>query len=294
MIIVPCLILDHAGDKNLVAQKISYLEIELVMTRAVFAVIFIVLLPNCAAVKTARPPVAPSLVVQEDNFEKLVYRRFVMPKENQQNVIYVLTAMNEGNGTSPYEMTEAVKTDIALLAHTQLADERQLFDLLLNVETKLRRMMTKNANFMRAVIYVGQSKSLLDRATQHRRDIMDQRLTYQSSKVRWLQATIKKHFIKMDYVVKNIPSEHLDIFECLVGHLFSVLDFKGSSRLGNAKAFAEFARYLKSSKRIDVLSKAGLLDSMEKDRERLRESILPFLSPWTFYWRELWISPISA
>lgn len=238
---------------------------------------------GCVSVtKAARTSTLTSLDASER------HTRFLQPGGEHRNVIYLMTVLDAKNGRSPYDIEPRERMDLAhLIAHSNILsmtlDEAKLFELLLYVEKNIRSMMTKKPNLMRAVIYVGQTKHLLMRSQQHRRDLFDEAKRLQSAKVRWLHAVLEHHFVRMDYLIENIPKPHLDVFESLVGHLFSVLEFKGSSQIGTKASYAILKKYFSSATRITTLKRMQLLDSMEHDRERLREIILPFQNPWSWH-----------
>lgn len=214
-----------------------------------------------------------------------VYKNFILPKENADNVIYLMIAMNENDGTSPFEINPLDTVNIQEFLrkknlHDKNLKQSELFNLLLDVEIKIRTMMKNRPNLMRAVVYVGQAKNLMQRAVAHRLDILDETKKIQNAKVRWLNNVLKRHYIRLAYLLSDIPKEHLSIFECLVGHLFSVLDFKGSSQLGTSKAWEQLQHYFQTRKRMHALEALGLTSNVEQDREYLREIILPFTSPW--------------
>ncbi len=232
---------------------------------------------------------AKQIVVNSPSFKAQIFGKFLLPEVNEKNVIYLMTAMNKSDGSSPYEIAPHQQVDLELLLKAKglrgdHLSEKQLFGILLEVETKSRMQMKTEPNFMRAVIYVGQSVDLLSRAKRHRSDALDEVKQLQSAKVRWLSSVLQNHFVRMNFLVKNIPIDYLDIFESLIGHLYSVLDFKGSAQIGTTAAFKTLQQYLEWPERIEYLAKLGLLDSMEEDRERLREMILPFTHPWSFWY----------
>lgn len=228
---------------------------------------------------------SPELVSETLDNAK-INERFLLPKKNERNVIYLMVAMNELNTPSSYELSPKHKIDLLSIIHEKRLNKDELsktdlFRLLLDVELRIRTLLKEQPNFMRAVLYVGQAKDLMQRSTQHRADVLKEVKRYQSSKVRWIYHVLDRHFVRLDYAIKNIPPEHLSVFESLVGHLFSVLDFKGSAQLGTTASFKILIEYFSSPTRVDHLRALGLLDSMEKDREKLREMILPFQQPWS-------------
>lgn len=204
-----------------------------------------------------------------------IFKNFLLPKKNEKNIIYLMIAQ-EINNNGYFLLNESQKLDL------QLTNRNNIFHQLLATEIHIRNLMIKNPNLMRSVLYVGQSVNLLERAKAHRREILDKTKQLQSSKVRWLSQVLHERPVELSYLLKNIPKEHLNIFECLVGHLFSVLEFKGSSQLGDTKAWQSLNRYLSCPHRLAKLKSLGLLEQMEIDRARLRELILPFAQPWSF------------
>jgi hypothetical protein len=214
-----------------------------------------------------------------------VSERFLLPERSAQNVIYLMVAVNDSKGQDPYEILPDQQIDLQDLISQRGLDgndlsQEELFDLLLSVELKIRHLLKKRPNLMRAVLYVGQAKNFLSRAHGHRQDMLHPIKQLQTNKVRWIYPVLKNHYVRLAYVVKNIPEQHLSVFECLIGHLFSVLDFKGSAQLGNTKSWELIHKYLSTRKRIEQLKKQKLFNLMEQDRERLREMILPFEKPW--------------
>ncbi len=249
----------------------------------VFSIYFVFLLSSCN--HSPKQSLSSNYTHHQKLSKSDLYERLILPIDNAHNVIYLMIAMNESDGSSPFEISSQEQTNINGFLrkknlHNKELTQPELFNLLLDVEIKIRTIIKQRPNLMRSVIYVGQAKNFLQRALAHRADVLNTTKQIQSTKVRWLHGVLKRHYVRLTYLLNDIPPAYLSIFECLIGHLFSVQEFKGSAQLGTTKAWEELKLYFKTRKRLHALEALGLSDSMEQDREKLRELILPFQSPW--------------
>lgn len=219
--------------------------------------------------------VKPVVTVNETPLSSIdIENRFIIPTTSAKNVIYLMLAQDT---QTTYRLLKNQQIDWLNLSSTSAVP---LFSRLLVLEITLRKMLVKNPNLMRAALYVGQAKDLVSRASGHKRELLNPVKQIQTTKGRWLKATLKKYSVEMSYLVKNIPPEYLNVVECLVGHLFAVQDFKGSAKLGNTKSWEQIIKYFSWPQRLDTLEKLNLLHEVEVKREEIREMILPFRNPW--------------
>lgn len=206
-----------------------------------------------------------------------IERRFILPPTTAKNVIYLMIAHDKRAHLSPYHLREHQQIDWRNL---KAPASSSVFNKLLALEISIRKMLALNPDLIRAVVYVGQAKDLTNRALGHKRDFINPIKQMQTTKGRWITATLKKYSVEMSYLVKNIPSTELNLAECLIGHLFAVQDFKGSAKLGDTKSWQEIIKYFSWQKRLTTLEGLNLLHSVEVKREQIRETILPFSNPW--------------
>lgn len=208
-----------------------------------------------------------------------IHHRLILPAKTSKNVIYLMIAKDDPQDWH-YDINKYQMDAAKIFKNKKNITDEEFFTYLMQIEVKARTMIKNNTNFPRAVLYVGQAKDFLARTKQHKNDFSNELKQLQSNKVRWVHQVLKNHYVEINYLVKNIPKKHLNTLECLIGHLFSVQDFKGSAKLGTTKSWQELQDYFQWPKRTEELTKLNLLDSMEKDREKLRELILPFMNPW--------------
>lgn len=213
--------------------------------------------------------------------------RFLRPDSPANDAIYLLV-VTDGAEDKQFVVPEEKRIDMKALrealGHTSLdVTLNNLFPLMWAVESKIQKGLQENPNFSRAVIYVGQAKDINSRFSGHKSDVADAVLQLQKNKSRWVSGALKEHenhYVKMYYLIKNIPLRFINVFEALVAHLFSVQEFKGSGSIATSGAWKLVRRYLDSDARQEMLNRENLIDYAAVERKLLRDTILPFEHPW--------------
>jgi hypothetical protein len=205
---------------------------------------------------------------------------------NRKNAIYIHTAIENSEA-------EYIKYEDRINAVNYLKDGGTLHDALLDVETKIRRLIKNNNLLYKRTIYAGLAGDFSVRNRSHKAhinaydDIGDYN-TCASRKIRWIHAVTNRNMaIRASAIIENIDDKYLKTFEVLIGYIFNTT-LKGSTVLGDECAYDDIKDYLLSPMRKDQLSAAGLLTVVEDLVAQEENFILGITSPSFPFFSPLW------
>jgi len=195
--------------------------------------------------------------------EEIEDRKMGLHVRNRKNSIYIWTAVHKHED-------EYIKLEDRINAETYFDNGLSLNEALLATEIKLRALIQKNTLLYKRTFYVGLCSDASDRANKHGNHFRankdkskEARQTNESRKIRWFDAVSDRGFnSRKSDIIENVPEKYLHHFEVMVGHIFNVT-LKGSTTLGNKKAYASVQKYLSSKTRKEKLAKLKLDNVIE-------------------------------
>jgi hypothetical protein len=192
-----------------------------------------------------------------------VPRKVSTHARNRKDAIYLWTAVKNHED-------EYIKYEDRINAE-HIFFNTSLKKALLAIEIKIRTLIKDNPLLYKRTIYVGLCKDASQRAREHGQDLRklqgsseEQAEMDSSRKLRWFAKARTRGFnMRMSAVIENTPVEYIKHVEVLVGHLFNTTA-KGSSLLGDGKAYADIQAYMASEKRKEKLTNLNLDSIIEE------------------------------